>query len=168
MEPTFTAENPIVAAANRIRAQRESTHTLDSTTADAVPTPQDAEEALRAFATALWAGIVKLNAILGERNGVKLVRLEQPLRLRLRFAAKRIAFELDDLHQLVRISGEGFDGDWQFDSASSVPTLINLSHLSTEAHYGDGLTPSTLLRLIAQDVELPRPSHRDSSGPLQF
>jgi len=49
-----------------------------------------------------------------------------------------------------------------------VPALINLSKLSTEAGYGVPLTPSALLKVIAQDAELPRPAHLDEPGPLRF
>ena len=165
METAFTAQNPIVEAANRIRDQRAIDSVLRSDAHTA--TFDDAESGLAAFAAGLLVGIKRLNAIIGERTGVKLIRLEKPLRLRLRFREKRVALDLDDIHQLIRISGEGFDGDWQFDTQSEAPTLINLSKLSTDAGYGDGLTPSTLLRLIVQDAQLPRPPELDA-GPLQF
>jgi hypothetical protein len=49
-----------------------------------------------------------------------------------------------------------------------VPSLINLSKLSTEAGYGEGLTGNAFLKVLAQDAELPRPAHLDGAGPLQL
>ena len=72
------------------------------------------------------------------------------------------------MHQLVRITGLGLDGEWQFEPEKPVPSLVNLSMISTEAGYGEALTPSSLLKLVAQDAELPRPPHLDGSGPLSF
>jgi predicted amidohydrolase len=60
------------------------------------------------------------------------------------------------------------DGEYQFDAGSEVPALINLSKLSTEAGYGVALTPTTLLKTIAQDAQLPRPAHLDEPGPMRF
>ena len=50
MDPEFTGQNPIVAAATRIRARRDLAAAIDSATGDA-PTrkPEDAEESLRLF-----------------------------------------------------------------------------------------------------------------------
>lgn len=163
----FTQQNPIVAAAMRIRARREIERAVDQTPAGAVPF-EDAEQAFNAFGAQLQAGTKRLNSILGERTGVKFVRMEKPARLRLRFADKRVSLDLDEVHQLVRITGLGLDGEWQFDPTAVVPSLINLSKISTEAGYGEALTPSSLLKLIAQDAELPRPPHLDRSGPLSF
>lgn len=168
MYPSFTARNPIVAAAERIRARRAIEEA--TTRADLRPPVggDDAESALRAFAEGLQGGIARLNAILGERGGVKLVRFERPLRLRLRFREKRIRLDLDDVHQLVRIEGEELDGEWQFAPDAPVPTLINLSLLSTDAAYGKPLTPSSLLRHLARDAELPPPEELRGPGLLQF
>jgi hypothetical protein len=163
----FTAQNPIVAAAMRIRAQREIEKAVDSTQGGAIAY-EDAESAFDAFGNLLQSGTKRLNSILGERNGVKFVRLERPPRLRLRFGDKRVILDLDEVQQLVRISGIGFDGEWQFEPEAPVPSLINLSKISTEEGYGEPLTPSSLLKAIAQDAELPRPPHLDGSGPLSF
>jgi hypothetical protein len=166
MEPEFTAQNPIVEAASRIRARRA----LDQAVGNDVTAeerPQDGEESLRLFARNIQDGCKRLNAILGAR-GVKFVRFERPLRLRLRFDDRRLTLELDDVHQLVRITGFGLDGDYQFDLAAPVPSLINVSKISTQAGYGTRLTASSLLKLVAKDAELPPPPHLESSGPLQF
>jgi hypothetical protein len=168
MDPEFTAQNPIVAAAERIRARRELGKLIDADSSDTTArTPEDAGESLALFAQQLAQGIKRLNSILGP-NAVKLIKLEKPLRLRVRFGDKRIAIDLDDVHQLVRITGESLDGEYQFDPSAATPSLINLSIISTDAHYGERLTASALLKHIAQDAELPRPSHLDRSGPIQF
>jgi hypothetical protein len=168
LDPEFTGQNPIVEAASRIRARRELGSVIDASTGEPVAKkPEDADESLRLFARNLNDGAKRLNSILGP-NAVRVVTLERPLRLRVRFGDKRVALELDDVQQLVRISGVGLDGDYQFDLGANVPALINLSKISTEAGYGDALTASSLLKLIAQDAELPRPAHLDRSGPLQL
>jgi len=150
MDPEFTSVNPIVAAATRIRARREFDRAIEAATGEAAPgVPEDAEESLRLFGTHLAAGIKRLNAILGETAGVKLVRLERPLRLRLRFGGNRVGLDLDDVNQLVCLKGLGLDGDYQFDPGASAPALINLSMISTEKGYGERLTPSSLLELLA-------------------
>jgi hypothetical protein len=166
-EEEFTAQNPIVAAAARIRARRDIEQAVDAGQTGAVAY-EDAESAFAAFGKLLQAGAKRLNSILGERTGVKYVRLERPPRLRLRFGEKRVELDLDEVHQLVRITGLGLDGEWQFEPEMPVPSLINLSKISTEAGYGEALTPSSLLKTMAQDAELPRPPHLDGSGPLQF
>jgi hypothetical protein len=163
----FTQQNPIVAAAMRIRARRDIERIVDDSQEGAAGF-EDAEQAFSAFGTQLQAGCKRLNSILGERNGVKFVRLEKPRRLRLRFGEKRVSLDLDEVHQLVRITGLGLDGEWQFDASAGAPSLINLSKISTEAGYGEGLTPSSLLKTIAQDAELPRPPHLEGPGPLNF
>jgi len=167
MEPQFTAQNPIVAAAERIRARREIDGAIDAQNSGEHRF-EDAESGLRALAETLTSGCKRINAILGERNGVRLVRLERPLRLRLRFGEKRIAFELDEMHQLVRLAGIGLDGEYQFIPDTEVPALLNVSIVSTESGYGDALTASSLLKRRTQDAELPRPPHLDGEGPLQF
>lgn len=165
----FTQQNPIVAAAARIRARRDVERAIDSALPPEIAVRfVDAGESLAAFAERLALATKRLNAILGQRTGVTFVRLERPLRLRLRFAAKRVGLDLDEMHQLVRIKGLGLDGEWQFVPDAPVPALVNLSLLSTQAGYGERLTASSLLRLIAQDAELPRPAHLDSPGPLRF
>jgi len=168
LKPEFTAQNPIVEAASRIRARRELDRAIDATETDAPPqVAQDAQEALGALHRRLQDGAKRLNSILGA-HAVRIVRLERPLRLRVRFGQKRISLDLDDVHQLVRIAGAGLDGEYQFDTGSVVPALINISKISTEAGYGEALTASSLLKLIAQDAELPRPSHLEGSGPLRL
>jgi hypothetical protein len=169
MDPEFTGQNPIVAAASRLRARREIGKAVDGAGNDVAPRkPEDAEESLRLFAEHLAAGIKRLNAILGNRNGVKLVILERPLRLRLRFRELRVALELDDVHQLVRVKGLDLDGDYQFDPSASVPVIVNLSKISTEAGYGEGLTASSLLKQLAADAQLEPPGHLSGPGPLTF
>lgn len=163
----FTQQNPIVAAAMRIRARRDIERIVDESQGGAAPL-EDAEQAFFAFGTQLQAGCKRLNSILGERSGVKFVRLEKPPRLRLRFGEKRVSLDLDEVHQLVRVTGLGLDGEWQFDPSAGTPSLINLSKISTEEGYGDALTPSSLLKLIAQDAELPPPPHLEGPGPLSF
>ena len=169
MKPEFTARNPIVEAASRIRARRDLARAIDSATGEsAARPPEDAEESLRLFAQQAAAGSKRLNAIIGERNGVRLIVLERPLRVRLRFREHRVALELDDVHQTVWIRGLDLDGEYQFDPAAEIPALINLSKISTEAGYGERLTASSLLKSIAQDAELPRPGHLNEPGPIRF
>lgn len=169
MDPKFTAQNPIVAAAAKIRARREVGKAIDQSTGEvAARKPEDAEESLRLFAEHLAVGIKRLNAIIGERNGVRLVRLERPLRLRLRFRDHRVSLELDEVNQLVRIKGLDLDGDYQFDPNANVPALVNLSKISTEAGYGEDLTASSVLKQLASDAELEPPSHLHGPGPLTF
>ena len=169
MDPEFTAQNPIVAAATRIRARRELARAVDAATGSSPHRrADDAEDSLRLFAESAAAGCKRINSILGERNGVKFIRLERPLRVRLRFREHRISLELDDVHQTVRVSGLGFDGEYQFDPASEVPALVNLSKISTESGYGERLTASSLLKSLAADAELPRPDHLNEPGPLKF
>jgi hypothetical protein len=166
MKPEFTAQNPIVEAATRLRARRDIGRAIDGAgDAPAEVVPEDAEASLTLFHRRLLEGTKRLESILG-KGAVKIVRLEKPLRLRVRFGEQRVSLDLDDVHQLVRISGAGLDGEYQFDMAASTPALINISKISTEAGYGEPLTASSLLKLIAQDAELPRPSHLDGSGPL--
>ena len=162
----FTAQNPIVAAASRIRAKREIDKALDDTGAPA--DFDDAESAMVAFGKQLQVGVKRLNAIIGERGGVKFIRLLRPERIRLRFGEKRVAFDLDEVHQLVRVSGLDLDGEYQFVAGGGVPSLVNLSKVSTEAGYGVALTPSSLLRELAKDAELEPPEHLQGPGPLQF
>jgi hypothetical protein len=165
-EEEFTAQNPIVAAASRIRARRELERAADAQGGSIAF--EDAQGGFDAFGTHLQTGLKRLNAILGERTGVKYIRLERPPRLRLRFQDKRVALDLDEVHQLVRVAGLGLDGEYQFDPQAAVPSLINLSKVSTEEGYGEALTPSTLLKRIAQDAELPPPPHQQGPGPLTF
>ena len=167
MDPEFTVQNPIVEAASRIRARRELGRVIDASDAPATGPAEDAEEWLRRFGRNLQDAAKRLNAIVGA-GSVKVVTLERPLRLRLRFGDKRVALELDDVQQLVRISGLGLDGEYQFDTGAATPSLINLSKISTEAGYGEALTASSLLKTVAQDAELPRPPHLTGDGPLQF
>src|SRR5580700_8272866 len=161
-------QNPIVAMATRIRARRDLGAAIDSATAEDVRTATgDDEGRFAALADVLATGTKRLNSILG-KNGVTFVRLENPLRLRLRFGGKRISLDLDRARQLVIVAGLGLDGEYQFDTAAEVPALINLSLLSTAEGYGDPLTGSGLLKTIAADAELPRPAHLDAPGPMRF
>jgi hypothetical protein len=161
-------QNPIVAMATRIRARRDLGAAIDSAVAEtAPPAGDDAATRFAALADVLATGTKRLNSILG-KNGVTYIRIEKPLRLRLRFGAKRVSLDLDRERQLVIVTGLELDGEYQFDTASALPALINLSKLSTEEGYGDALTASTLLKTIAADAELPRPAHLDAAGPLQF
>lgn len=163
----FTQQNPIVAAATRLRARRE----IERAVEDPAGTREgydDAESALAQFGDLLRAGTKRLNAILGERNGVIYIRLEKPLRLRLRWREERVRLDLDEVRQLVRIAGLELDGEYQFEPSAAVPSLVNLSYISTDERYGEPLTPSSLLKRISQDAELPRPPHLDGSGPLSF
>lgn len=159
--------NPIVAAAMRIRARRDLGAAVDSATPMLPHAFEDAEESLAALGVNLQAGVKRLNAILG-RDGVKFIRLEKPLRIRLRFRGDRIALDLDEVQQLVKITGLGLEGEYQFDTAAQLPSLMNISKISTEAGYGERLTASSFLKLIAQDAQLPRPAHLDGPGPLSF
>ena len=166
-DPEFTGQNPIVAAAERLRARKHLDAAIDEGATEAAPF-EDAESAFADFGRRLQEGSRRLNAILGEHNGVKFIRLRKPERLRLRFREHRVSLDLDEVHQLVRINGLQLDGEWQFDPQSAVPALINLSKISTEAGYGEALTPSGLLKTISQEAQLPRPPHLDSPGPLSF
>ena len=168
MNPDEPRQNPIVAMATKLRARRDLGAAIDSATEN-VPAANgnDADAAFAALADALAIGSKRLNSIIG-KNGVTFVRLEKPLRLRLRFAGRRIALDLDRERQLVSVSGLGLDGDYQFDPGAGVPALINLSRLSTAADYGEALTAATLLKTIAADAELPRPAHLDAPGPMRF
>jgi hypothetical protein len=165
LEPEFTAQNPIVAAASRIRAKREIDRAIDAGGDDAAPQPEDAEQLLALFHQRLQEGVKRLESILGP-GSVRIVRFEKPLRLRVRFRDKKVSLDLDDVHQLVRVSGLELDGDYQFDQSAATPALINISKISTDAGYGEALTASSLLKRIAQDAELPRPPHLDGHGPL--
>lgn len=167
-DDSFTGQNPIVSAATRIRNRRAIARAAGE---PGEPIPfEDAEQALSSFGTSLQSGAARLNAILRSRGAaaVKFVRLERPLRLRLRFGELRVSLDLDDVRQLVRVTGLGLDGEWQFDPQAAVPSLINLSKISTEAGYGEALTPSSLLQTIARDAELPPPEHLEGRGPLTF
>ena len=86
----------------------------------------------------------------------------------MRFGEKRVALDLDEGRQLVLVRGLELDGEYQFDASSGSQGLINLSILSTDAGYGEALTPNALLKKIAQDAELPRPAHLDGLGPIQL
>ncbi len=160
--------NPIVAMAMKIRARKDIGAAIDSgTPAGARAAGADTAAALASFADALNVGVRRLNSILG-KDGVTFVRLEKPLRVRLRFGDKRVSLDIDEPQQLVVVRGLGLEGEYQFDSGATEPALINLSKLSTDAGYGDALTPSQLLKIVAQEAELPRPAHLDSLGPIQL
>jgi hypothetical protein len=153
MQPEFTAQNPIVAAAERIRARRRLDEALQNEGSGAErAVADDAEASLRLLGRRLADGVKRINLVFGERNGVKLVVLQRPLRMRLRMQDRRVALDLDDRHQLVRIAGLELDGEYQFDPAPGVPALINLSKISTEAGYGERLTASSLLQRVVADA----------------
>ncbi len=158
--------NPIVAMAMKIRAKKDLEAAIDSGTPPVErPAGDDAATALEAFGAALAVGARRLNSIL-KTNAMRYVRLERPLRVRLRYAENRIAFDLDATRALVLVRGCDLDGEYQFDTGALTPSLINLSMLSTDAGYGDALTPNVVLKTIARDSELPRPAHLDGLGPL--
>jgi hypothetical protein len=160
--------NPIVAMAMKIKARRDVAGAIDSATPSGEkPAGADVVAALEAFAAALSIGARRFNSIVG-KNGVTFVRLEKPLRVRLRFGDKRVALDVDETRQLTIVRGLGLDGEYQFDAGSDVPALINLSKLSTDEGYGIPLTPTLLLKTIAEDAELPRPAHLDEAGPMRF
>ena len=161
-------QNPIVAMAMKIRARRDLGAAIDSATGNvSAPRGDDAASRFAALTEVIAVGTKRLNSILGARTGVTFVRLEAPPRIRLRFRAKRIALDLDTARQLVLISGEGLDGEYQFLDADA-PALMNLSKFSTDAGYRDALTGSGLLKAIAEDAQLPRPAHLDEPGPMRF
>ena len=160
--------NPIVAMAMKLRARRDLGLAIDSATANTLAVDaNDAEATFAALADTLAVGTKRLNSILG-KNGVTFIRLEKPLRVRLRFRERRVALDLDRKQQLVRVAGIGLEGEYQFDMSSAMPSLINLSKRSTAEGYGEALTASSLLKLLAQDAELPRPAHLDASGPISL
>ncbi len=159
--------NPIVALAQRLRARQDIERAIDSATPAVEPRTSDVRSQLDAFALALAVGVKRLNSILG-KGGVTFVRLEKPLRVRLRFREKRVSLDLDEARQLVIVAGGGVGGEYQFDPSADPPALINLSQLSTEPGYGVALTPNLLLKKVAEDAELPRPAGLDGLGPLQF
>ncbi len=162
------AQNPIVAMALKLRARRDLGAAIDSATGTVpVPATDDAQTSFAALGDTLALGTKRLNSILG-KDGVTFIRLERPLRLRLRFRGRRIALDLDRARQLVVIAGLDLDGEYQFETGAAVPALINLSKLSTEAGYGEVLTAAGILKAIAQDAELPRPPHLDAPGPMRF
>ena len=168
MNPGSENPNPIVAMAMRIRARKDVDGAIDAATpAGERSAEMDAGASLAAFGDALQVGAKRLNSIVGS-GAMQYVRLENPLRVRLRFGEKRVSMSIDEARQLVIVKGLGLDGEYQFDTSASVPALVNLSKLSTEAGYHDELTPNVLLKEIAKDTELPRPDHLDSLGPLQL
>ena len=159
--------NPIVAMAMRIRARKDIGAAIDSGTPPGErETGADAAASLEAFGAALAVGARRLNSILGG-SAMTYVRLDKPLRIRLRFKEQRVALDLDDVQQLVKIRGLGLEGEYQFDPGAATPALINLSKLSTDPGYGEALTPNALLKAISQDAQPPRPAHLDDLGPIQ-
>jgi hypothetical protein len=160
--------NPIVAMAMKIRARKDLGTAIDAGTPVAPgSSDEDAAAALAAFADALAVGARRLNSILG-KNGLTFVRLEKPLRVRLRFREKRVSLDLDAVRQLVIVRGLGLEGEYQFAADGGPPALINLSKLSTDEGYGDGMTPNVLLKAITEDAALPRPRHLDGLGPIEL
>jgi hypothetical protein len=160
--------NPIVAMAMRIRARKDVDTAIDSATpaAEAVA-GDDAAAALGAFSDALHVGARRLNAILG-KDGLTFIRLEKPLRVRLRFRERKVSLDIDEPRQLVIVRGFGLDGEYQFAADGGPPALINLSKLSTDEGYGARMTPNDVLKTVTQDAALPRPPHLDGLGPIQL
>ncbi len=166
MDDSSENPNPIVAMAMKIRARKDIETAIDAGTPAGERTDtSDATVSLGAFGDALAIGARRLNSILGS-SAMTYVRLQKPLRIRLRYAGKRITFDVDEPRQLVSVRGLDFDGEYQFDPSAPTPALINLSILSTEAGYGSALTPTTVLKKIAEDTKLPRPAHLDAVGPI--
>jgi hypothetical protein len=160
--------NPIVAMAMKIRARKDVGVAIDSATPVVPAAPgDDAAASLAAFAEALAVGARRLNSILG-KNGLTFVRLEKPLRVRLRFREKRVSLDVDEARQLVLVRGLGLDGEYQFAADGGPPAMINLSKLSTDEGYGERLTPNVLLKTISEDAALPRPRHLDGLGPIEL
>lgn len=161
-------QNPIVAMAQKIRARRDLGAAIDSATGNVeLPRGDDAASRFAALAEVIAVGSKRLNSILGKRSGVTFVRLDGPPRIRLRFRDKRIALDLDAARQLVLVTGEGLDGEYQFIDGET-PALMNLSKFSTDAGYRDAMTGSILLKTISEDAQLPRPAHLDEPGPMRF
>lgn len=162
------AVNPIVAMATRIRARKDLGAAIDSLPGgEPQSTATDGATLLAAFGAALEDGVRRLGAIIG-RDGVKVVRLERPRRLRVRYGELRVSLDLDVARELVVVRGCELDGEYQFETGAASPTLINLSQLSTEAGYGEPLTPGRVLKRIARDAEIPPPPHLTGPGPLSF
>jgi len=157
--------NPIVAMAMRIRARKDVGAAIDSAVPAVAAAAGGTAAGLEAFGQALATGARRLNGILG-KNAMTFVRLEKPLRVRVRFMDKRVSLDLDPARELVLVRGLGLDGEYQFDPSAAAPALLNLSKLSTEAGYRDALTPAAVLKALAQDAELPRPPHLDGLGPI--
>jgi hypothetical protein len=159
--------NPIVAMAMKIRARKDIGAAIDSATPAAdTPPGADAAASLAAFADALSVGARRLNSIVGKADGLTFVRLEKPLRVRLRFRETRVSLDVDEPRQLVIVRGLGLDGEYQFAEDGGPPSLINLSKLSTDDGYGERLTPNALLKTISEGAALPRPPHLDGLGPI--
>jgi hypothetical protein len=157
-----------VELAIKLRTRRDIENAVDNAMpANAPPQGADAQQTLIAFGEALRIGAKRLNAIL-HKDGVTYIRLEKPLRIRLRFREKRVNLEVDEARQLIIVKGLNLEGEYQVDTNASVPALINLSKLSTAPGYGEALTASSLLKTISEDAALPRPAHLDASGPLQL
>ena len=150
MDPRFTGQNPIVAAATRLRERRRLEEAGAAAAAGPLAYLEDAEASLRRFAKLLRDGCTRINAVFGARDGVKVVSFERPLRLRVRRGENRVALDLDEIHQLVQVTGLDLDGEYQFDPSAPVPALINLSKISTEPDYGARLTPSSLLERVSK------------------
>ena len=87
------------AARHRARDRRRRRRCTDAV-------GEDAEASLRLFVGRLLEGAKRLESILG-KGAVKIVRLEKPLRVRVRFGEQRVSLDLDDVHQLVRITRRG-------------------------------------------------------------
>ena len=164
-------QNPIVAMATKLRARRDLGAAIDSAVGDApAPRGDDAADRFIALGDVLATGARRLGSILGSsaRDGITVVRMPNPPRIRVRFRTKRIALDLDAGRQLVLISGDGLEGEYQFVADAGVPALVNLSKLSTDEGYREPLTGSAILKRIAADAELPRPAHLDEPGPMRF
>ena len=130
MNPGDENPNPIVALAQRLRARKDLSAAIDSAAGTEAPVDaSDAAAALEAFAKALQLAVRRLNSILG-KPGVTFVRLEKPLRIRLRFGEKRVELNLDADRQLVLVRGLGLEGEYQFDPELRRPGARSTSRSS--------------------------------------
>jgi len=156
--------NPIVDMAMRLRARKDLDEAVEASTRRPAPQPGvDTEARLRAFADGLAGGIKKLNSILGQRNGVTLVRLERPFRVTLRFREKRVTVKLADDGEHVRVSGAQWEGEYAFEPSTNAlfpKAWFEASASVSEPPRGqddEPLTPSSLLRELTRDAMLPPP-----------
>lgn len=157
--------NPIVAMAMKLRARKDLAAVIEAGAEQAPAGEASTVGTLRRFGDDLQLGCKRLGAILG-KGGVTFVRLENPLRLRLRFRDARVTFDLDAARELIVVAGAGLDGEYAVDPAAPVATLINLSKLSTDEGYARGITAVSVLKELTADAQLPRPAHLDGPGPL--
>lgn len=163
--------NPIVDLAMRLRARRDLNQAVEASSQQGPPPPPGVatEERLRSFADGLAGGIKKLNAILGQKNGATLVRLEKPFRIALRFREKRVTIRPAQDGQYVRITGAGWDDEYGFEPSTNAlfPRAWFEASSSPSVSQGEALTPSSMLRELTRDAMLPPPAPPEI-GPLQL